>query len=293
MCNYVIMSRSKFDNIYETFKQEVHNVLSMCHVPLPLTVLFNQLRETMKTTNQDIKLHASPDTIKFLMTSIAVSSMMTAHPDLTLTQADTVIDGHHQELIRKNTDYGDSHREFGVIGVIVRMFDKFHRWETLSRQTALVKSENINDTLNDMFNYCVLAIHNIQSILIEFEPIPTEGWFVLKKSKCSFCDKLADLFATHKIEGHVRLTDHLLSNSAHREALLEWIETSIGRPYKTFPMVWFNGHFVGGYTDTLAMLGGPGPHTSVNKDTPRDVDQRGVTTVPIFKGTIHDFEHDF
>ena len=39
-----------------------------------------------------------------------------------------------------------------------------------------------------------------------------------------------------------------------KERFLEFIEKLAGKAYKTFPMVFSSGVFVGGYTDTFKML---------------------------------------
>lgn len=62
---------------------------------------------------------------------------------------------------RKNADYGDSFREDGTLGVLIRMKDKISRAITLIRnegEGALVKDEALRDTLLDHSNYSKMAV---------------------------------------------------------------------------------------------------------------------------------------
>jgi len=59
----------------------------------------------------------------------------------------------------KNNDYGDSFRESGLVGLIVRMHDKLARILNVSKtQITLVESEQLRDTLIDLANYALLAV---------------------------------------------------------------------------------------------------------------------------------------
>lgn len=63
---------------------------------------------------------------------------------------------------RKNHDYGDSfailYKKFGLQSVIIRLWDKLLRLETLTKEDAQVKDESIQDTLKDMANYCIMTL---------------------------------------------------------------------------------------------------------------------------------------
>ena len=63
---------------------------------------------------------------------------------------------------KKNADYGDSvhdtYVKYGLTSFLVRLEDKLNRARTLSKQTARVADEKIEDTLLDMANYAILAV---------------------------------------------------------------------------------------------------------------------------------------
>ena len=60
---------------------------------------------------------------------------------------------------KKNTDYGNSYKQFGLIGILTRLQDKINRCLTISKnKIKLVEDEDLNDTLKDLSNYCILAL---------------------------------------------------------------------------------------------------------------------------------------
>jgi hypothetical protein len=60
---------------------------------------------------------------------------------------------------KKNADYGDSFKDFGVIGVLVRLQDKINRAISISSKSIiLVEDESLKDTLLDLHNYAAMAL---------------------------------------------------------------------------------------------------------------------------------------
>lgn len=72
-----------------------------------------------------------------------------------------------QVYIDKNKDYGDSfsilYDKFGLESVVIRLYDKLLRLETLSKEEARVKTESIEDTLLDLANYAVMTLVELKS----------------------------------------------------------------------------------------------------------------------------------
>lgn len=69
----------------------------------------------------------------------------------------------HETYVNKNNDYGDSviktYNDFGMISFATRIADKFNRFTHLVKKgEQMVRDENIEDTLIDMANYCMLAV---------------------------------------------------------------------------------------------------------------------------------------
>ena len=66
-----------------------------------------------------------------------------------------------ETYISKNEDYGDSFTksldDFGMIAGIVRIGDKYERIKQLTKSgERKVKDETIQDTVEDMANYCIM-----------------------------------------------------------------------------------------------------------------------------------------
>ncbi len=60
---------------------------------------------------------------------------------------------------KKNSDYGDAFAKYGVIGVLMRMEDKLHRYMSITKKGVnLVNDEGIRDTLIDLHNYSAMAL---------------------------------------------------------------------------------------------------------------------------------------
>ena len=60
---------------------------------------------------------------------------------------------------KKNIDYGDAFAKYGVIGVLMRIEDKLHRYMSITKNGVhLINDESIRDTLIDLHNYSAMAI---------------------------------------------------------------------------------------------------------------------------------------
>ena len=79
----------------------------------------------------------------------------------TSTSKETIISSNRELFQRKNQDYGNSFVDYGLIGVLVRLNDKINRLLTLLSPALLapqVNDERIEDTINDLYNYGVIAL---------------------------------------------------------------------------------------------------------------------------------------
>lgn len=60
---------------------------------------------------------------------------------------------------KKNADYGDGFKNYGAVGVLVRMGDKLNRFQNITNTSVkLVETESLRDTLIDLHNYAAMAI---------------------------------------------------------------------------------------------------------------------------------------
>jgi len=77
--------------------------------------------------------------------------------------------------------------------------------------------------------------------------LPEEkDWTIYTKNNCIFCIKVKKLLENYNIK--IIECDEWLNNN--RNDFLNWIYNIIGYEYKTFPMVFYNNKFIGGFTDT-------------------------------------------
>ena len=60
---------------------------------------------------------------------------------------------------KKNTDYGNSFANDGIVGVLVRLGDKIQRLKHVTNNgIILVNDETLRDTLLDLHNYSIMSL---------------------------------------------------------------------------------------------------------------------------------------
>jgi glutaredoxin len=74
-------------------------------------------------------------------------------------------------------------------------------------------------------------------------------WIVYSKSNCVFCHKVKELLENEPIITIINC-DNWLKHKEKKEIFLDSMKDIIGYEYRTFPMVFLNGKFIGGYTET-------------------------------------------
>jgi glutaredoxin len=79
------------------------------------------------------------------------------------------------------------------------------------------------------------------------EPSAT-GYTIFTKSGCYFCARVKDLLEEEKDVQYINCDTYLLEPASKAEFLKKIAEYA-GREYKTFPMVFYNGVFMGGFSD--------------------------------------------
>ena len=73
---------------------------------------------------------------------------------------------------------------------------------------------------------------------------PVDGYFIYTKSNCKYCKNVKKLVPNARI---VNSDDYLKEN---RDNFLEFVDKLSGKKPRTFPMVFLNKRFIGGYTET-------------------------------------------
>jgi glutaredoxin 3 len=76
----------------------------------------------------------------------------------------------------------------------------------------------------------------------------SQGYTIYSKSGCPFCTKVKRLLEKEAPSPLlVDCDDYLVEN---KESFLVFIKEMAGKEYKTFPMIFHNGDFIGGFTET-------------------------------------------
>jgi glutaredoxin len=83
------------------------------------------------------------------------------------------------------------------------------------------------------------------------EPNPT-GYTIYSKSGCVFCNKSKhDINTKNIVPVIIDCDEYLLDN---KPAFLEFIKLKAEKDYRSFPMIFYNGQFVGGYVELKTHL---------------------------------------
>lgn len=83
---------------------------------------------------------------------------------------------------------------------------------------------------------------------MDFLPPSTNGFTIYSKSGCINCVKVKTLLKEKNAQFiTVDCDEYLLEDKA---GFLQFIHLLVGKEYKTFPMVFFNGTFLGGFKET-------------------------------------------
>lgn len=80
----------------------------------------------------------------------------------------------------------------------------------------------------------------------------TTQYTIYTKPNCSYCDKVKELLKDVKPEPiYIDCAEYLVDETT-KTKFLQFIQKKaiLLKPYKTFPIVFCNGHFIGGFTQT-------------------------------------------
>jgi glutaredoxin len=110
----------------------------------------------------------------------------------------------------------------------------------------LKRKDGMSHSLPPFFLLWFLIL--LLDLKMEFIAPSTEGFTIYTKSNCPYCTKVKELFLhTVPAPDYVNCDSYLEIN---REAFLEFIRGYTVREHRTFPMVFWKGTFIGGYTET-------------------------------------------
>ena len=79
------------------------------------------------------------------------------------------------------------------------------------------------------------------------EKIKSNNIVIFSKNNCTYCNKLFE-FLGEKVYYILKCDDYLINQ---RDDFLLKIEELAGKEWKTFPICFIEGKFIGGYTDVV------------------------------------------
>jgi glutaredoxin 3 len=74
-------------------------------------------------------------------------------------------------------------------------------------------------------------------------------YFIYTKSTCKYCIELKEYLSSKN-----KTFKTVLCNGYDREPFLKKIKEMTGQDWKTFPIVFKNNEFIGGYTETFQLI---------------------------------------
>lgn len=94
---------------------------------------------------------------------------------------------------------------------------------------------------------------------MKIEEPAKSGYTIYSKSGCMYCTKSKhDLNAKNIVPLVIDCDEYLLDN---KPAFLDYIRSKAGKEYRSFPMIFYDGKFVGGYVELKSHLHANTQHT--------------------------------
>lgn len=87
---------------------------------------------------------------------------------------------------------------------------------------------------------------------MKFEEPSSSGYTIYSKSGCVYCNKAKrDLNTRNIVPVVIDCDEYLLED---RAGFLEFIKSKAGKEYRSFPMIFYNGAFIGGYVELQSQM---------------------------------------
>lgn len=154
----------RYDNICNQILEYNNNKLLENYINkenyiLTITKYQKNLLEVINITKKNIQIKNYKKIYKILFNVSIISLNYLYIYKNKINDCEFIMNENRELFIRKNKDYGNSFEDFGLIGILVRINDKINRIKSLHENNSIeVKDEKIEDTLNDLYNYCILGL---------------------------------------------------------------------------------------------------------------------------------------
>ena len=210
--NDKVLLQNKFSKDFYSIIQEIFQIFvwskkEFCEFSIDtIKKVYEKLRESVKVQKTLIKIidKSNIATLRKLFIKIHIYSILNLVCNTNDFNSDNILHEFwktqycgYELAIQKNADYNDSYREHGFMGVLVRFGDKVKRLIHINSNKKKINFEALEDTFQDLANYCIMAIF----LLDEEEDIENE---IINDSKnmlwtCNYCNVNShDLYSNKK-----------------------------------------------------------------------------------------------
>lgn len=109
---------------------------------------------------QDGTLGLQVDKITDLVYNRGKHVVNKSEPGQVITKFKNVLNKRFKVFAKKNIDYGSSFDVDGIVGIVIRLGDKFMRLKTISNDKHMIQvsEEGMKELLSDIANYCDIGI---------------------------------------------------------------------------------------------------------------------------------------
>jgi len=84
----------------------------------------------------------------------------------------------------------------------------------------------------------------------QFESPENLEFTVYTRSKCSYCTKVKNLLTNMNLQTKYINADTYIASTQLKEQFFNYIQQITGKRHRTFPIVFFDAEFIGGYNET-------------------------------------------
>lgn len=161
MSNQVMKKYQKaVDVVHSSFQNDL-NVTMSIYIERMKNLKTNLLRNLIVSETSVCVNKTTPNSLSVKSCLIQIASdSLNIMQHTTNVEANMIISNNTKLFEQKNADYGSSFEDFELIGIVIRLNDKINRIINLGRKPLdeIKVDEKIEDTINDLYNYCVIGL---------------------------------------------------------------------------------------------------------------------------------------
>lgn len=154
----------QYDNVLETVKQydikatDICNILNEEHYTYSMKIYQKKIFENLVRRSDSITI-SNATSIFHTLYNICILSINYLE-SIKNVDKNTLMEANRLLFQQKNKDYGNSFQDYDLIGILVRLNDKLNRIISITdnKYRIQVSDEKVEDTVNDLYNYCIIGL---------------------------------------------------------------------------------------------------------------------------------------